>query len=359
MSFSNRSLDNPINWSFRVGRLFDIDIRVHITFVIFAIVMIAMEIPKPENGIKLPLSTVLIYALGTYAILFLIVLLHEFGHCFGARYVGGEADEILLWPLGGLAYANPPHTPRAHMVTTVAGPMVNVIICALCSFILVFWTGRLGAVPWNPIHPMQPVDTTFYPGEAQIWLLRVYGISYLLLLFNLLPIFPFDGGRILQAYLWPKKGYRESMMMATVTGMIGAILVGLFGLFLQESWLLLMIAVFGYLTCWQTRRMIRETGGLMENEFGYDFSRGYGAFETGEHVERKPGFFTRRRRNRAAEKAKREQQRKEKLQQEIERILRKVSQTGLASLTTRERRILEEETLRRRAMTGKSNEINH
>jgi len=239
MSYSDRPLDNPINWSFKVGRLFEIDLRVHITFVIFAIVMIAMEIPKPETGIKLPFMTILTYALGTYAILFFIVLLHEFGHCFGARYVGGEADEILLWPLGGLAYANPPHTPRAHMITTIAGPMVNVIICALCSFIIVLWTGRLGAVPWNPIHPMMPMDTTFYPSDTQMWLLRVYGISYLLLLFNMLPIYPFDGGRVLQAYLWPKKGYHASMMLATGTGMVGAIVVGIFGIFLQESWLLL------------------------------------------------------------------------------------------------------------------------
>lgn len=357
MSYSDRPLDNPINWSFKVGRLFEIDLRVHITFVIFAIVMIAMEIPESETGIKQPLMTVLSYALGTYVILFFIVLLHEFGHCFGARSVGGEANEILLWPLGGLAYANPPHTPRAHMITTIAGPMVNVIICALCSFIIVLWTGRLGAVPWNPIHPTLPVDTTFIPSEAQMWLLRVYGISYLLLLFNMLPIFPFDGGRVLQAYLWPKKGYRDSMMIATGTGMVGAVVVGIFGIFLQESWLLLMIAVFGYMTCWQTRRMVRESGGMEENEFGYDFSRGYDAFETGESAERKPGFYARWKLKRAAEKDRRVQQLKEKLQQEVERILRKVSQSGMSSLNTQERRILEEETARQRSMAGKSNDF--
>ncbi|MCH7765652.1 MAG: M50 family metallopeptidase [Acidobacteria bacterium] len=58
----------------------------------------------------------------TAAILFVVVLVHEFGHCFGARYTGGEADEILIWPLGGLAYASPPHNAKAHMITTVAGP---------------------------------------------------------------------------------------------------------------------------------------------------------------------------------------------------------------------------------------------
>ncbi len=356
MGFSDRPLDNPINWSFRIGRLFEIDLRLHVSFIIFAIIMIAMEIPKADSGVKIPLLTILKYSLGSYAILFLIVLIHEFGHCFGARYVGGEANEILIWPLGGLAYASPPNTPKAHMITTIAGPMVNVIICAICSFVLVFWVGSFGAVPWNPIHPMTPVDTTLYLSEGQYWVIRVYGISYMLLLFNMLPIFPFDGGRVLQAYLWPKKGYTESMMIATFTGMVGAVAVGLFGLFIEDSWLLLMIAVFGYMTCWQTRKMIRETGGANgpgEGEFGYDFSRGYGAFEEDEPRPRKPGFFARRKLKRVADKAKREQQKKEKRQQEVERILGKVSKSGLKSLTTHERQILEEETNRQRSMAGR------
>ncbi len=86
MGFSDRPLDNPINWSFRVGRLFGIDIRLHIAFVICAIVLVVMEMPKGAGATSVPLTTVLIRAVGTYAILFVVVLLHEFGHCFGARY---------------------------------------------------------------------------------------------------------------------------------------------------------------------------------------------------------------------------------------------------------------------------------
>lgn len=350
MGYSERPLDNPINWSFRVGRLFDIDIRVHITFVICAVVLIAMEMPGAGSETSTPLGSVLVQALGTYAILFAVVLLHELGHCFGARYCDGEADEVLLWPLGGLAYTNPPHNPSAHMITTVAGPLVNVVLCAVCSAVLAVWVGRLGAIPWNPLHPMWPADRTILPTPGQLWVMRVFGISYILLLFNLLPIFPFDGGRMVQAWLWPKKGYRTSMQIATATGMVGAIVVALFSLFTEQTWLLLMIAVFGYITCWQQRQQLRMQSEFDTDELGYDFSRGYTSLAAAEPRPRKPGLLTQWRARRAAVKALRERKQHEEHQRAVEDILRKVAQSGLASLTPRQRRILEEETKRQQSL---------
>jgi Zn-dependent protease len=349
-----KPLDNPINWSFKVGRLFGIDIRVHIAFVICAVVLLWMEMPGPGEEGGRPFGRILVDAIGVYALLFAIVLLHEFGHCFGARYTGGDADEILLWPLGGLAYASPPHNAAAHMITTVAGPAVNVFLCMICTIVLVVWTGSLGAVPWNPLHPTTPVDVSVLLSAStpQIWVMRFFGISYFILLINLLPIFPFDGGRIVQAWLWPRKGYRASMAIATGTGMVGAILVGLFALFTEQSWLLLMIAVFGYMTCWQTRRMLKEEGAFGVGEFGYDFSKGYTTFDQDEDRKRKPGFFERRRARKAALKADRERKRREEHERTVEAILRKISESGIDSLTARERRILEEETERRRTVSG-------
>lgn len=343
---TDKPMDNPINWSFKVGRLFDIDIRVHILFVLCAVFLIAMELPKGETASSVPISTVLLHALGSYAILFGIVLLHEFGHCFGCRQVGGEAREILIWPLGGLASVAPPHNPSAHMVTTVAGPMVNVLICGLCSLAIVAWTGQLGAVPWNPLHPFTPVSPVLL-SEGQWWLLQVYGLSYFILLINLLPVFPFDGGRILQAWLWPRKGYRASMELATGIGMGGAIVIGLASIFQAES-LLLMIAVFGYITCWQTRRMAKYQEDFSDGGFSShgDFSDSWDA------PERKPGYFERRRMRKASEQAERERNRLASVEHEVERILSKVSASGLASLSPPERRVLEEETKRQQSINS-------
>ena len=351
---SERPLDNPINWSFKVGRLFAIDIRVHIAFVIAAVVLVWMELPKPDDPAPVSFATAAVEALGTYAMLFLIVLLHEFGHCFGARHSGGEADEILLWPLGGLAFTSPPHTALAHMITTVAGPLVNVALCMICTVVLVAWTGNFWSVPWNPLHPTIPVDRAllFTATTTQIWVMRFFGLSYFLLLINLLPIFPFDGGRVLQAWLWPRKGFVRSMEIATGTGMVGAIMVGLFGLFAEQSWLLLMIAVFGYMTCHQQRRMLREMGEFALGEFGYDFSQGYKSLEGDEPPPRKPGYFERRRVRKAEVRARQERERREAHDHAVEAVLRKISGSGMASLTPRERRVLQEETERQRAESG-------
>ena len=355
MTGYDRPLDNPINWSFRVGRLFAIDIRVHVAFVLCAVILVWMELPEAGSDTGPSWGLAVVHALGTYALLFLIVLLHEFGHCFGARHTGGEADEILLWPLGGLAMVSPPHKAAAHLITAVAGPMVNLALCAICAVVLVLWTGRLGAVPWNPLHPMWPADGSIVPTATQAWVMRFFGLSYFIMLINLVPVFPFDGGRILQAWLWPRKGFRSSMELATGTGMIGAVIIGLFGLFTAQSWLLLLIAVFGYLTCWQTRKMIKEQGVVDASLIGGEFSQGYTFLgQDGDGEERRPGFFARRRARRDAARTQREQQRRIEHGQAVERILRKVSASGTESLTARERRVLEEETRRQRMVEAKS-----
>jgi Zn-dependent protease len=349
MGYSDRRLDNPINWSFRVARVFGIDVRVHIVFVLCALVLISMELPNATQGETWSPGGILGGALGTYALLFAVVLLHEFGHCYGARISGGDPEEILIWPLGGLASLNLPRNPRAHMIATVAGPMVNVAICAIVSTILVAWTGRLGAVPWNPLHPSWPVDPSVYPTTAQWWLMRLFAVSYVILLFNLLPIYPFDGGRILQAWFWPRRGYLPSMALATMTGMIGSIALGIFALFTGEEVLLVMIAVFGYLQCWQVRRSLQGSSPWGGGAYGGELDDTYGLFGgEGPEPGRRPGFFERRRARRAQRRAEDQARRQRERGAEIERILSKVSLSGLGSLTARERRLLEDETQRKR-----------
>src|SRR5438067_1929792 len=103
---------DPLTWSLPLGRLFGIMIRVHILFPFVALGQIlhagAREGASPEDW-KL--------AAGMMGLLFVSVLLHELGHCFGARMVDGDAQDILMWPLGGLAYVEVPHTAWANFVT--------------------------------------------------------------------------------------------------------------------------------------------------------------------------------------------------------------------------------------------------
>src|SRR5262249_47529013 len=125
-------MQDPFAWSIPFGRLFGVTIRIHILFplVTFALILrFAFETQAiPHAWVDLALLE---------GILFLTVLLHEFGHCFGARAVNGDAQEILMWPLGGLAYVDIPHTPRAHFITTICGPAVNFVLAV--GSLLALW----------------------------------------------------------------------------------------------------------------------------------------------------------------------------------------------------------------------------
>ena len=346
MKHRSRALDNPINWSFGVGRLFGIRIRLHVLFVLGGVFVLVSGLRSAAEGATL---AGLGYGAGTFALLFLIVLLHEFGHCWGARRVGGSAEEILLWPLGGLAMVSAPHTPRANLITAVAGPMVNVVICLAIAVVLMAMTGSGWAVPWNPFaftRTGAPVTSSL-----QLWLVITFSVSYFILLFNLAPVFPLDGGRMLQCLLWPSKGYADATRLATGVGMIGAIGFGLLGV-ISGHYLLLFIAVFGYLTCWQQRQALKMGAFEAESEFGYDFSHGYTSLERDDQPRRRPSYRERRRAARAERRAELEAEQLEQHRRRVDAILEKISESGKESLTPEERRVLELETERRRSGAG-------
>ena len=177
-----------------------------------------------------------------YLSLFVIVLLHEFGHSLACRQVGGRAEQIVLWPLGGVAYVAPPHRPGATLWSIAAGPLVNVALFPLLSAALML--GRSMGIPPN-------LDTL---------LLSLWFINCVLLVFNLLPIYPLDGGQILRSLLWFVVGPARSLMVASVIGMVGVAALIVFAILGRSVWLGI-VAVFILLNCGrgllQARKMSR------------------------------------------------------------------------------------------------------
>jgi Zn-dependent protease len=131
-----------------------------------------------------------------YLSLFLIVLMHEFGHQLACRQVGGETRDIVLWPLGGVAYVNPPQRPGAQLWSIAAGPLVNV---ALVPVLAALWSAgyHLG---WSDSH------RDLYQLLHNIWV-----INLVLLIFNMMPVYPLDGGQILRSLLWFVVGRANSL----------------------------------------------------------------------------------------------------------------------------------------------------
>lgn len=167
-----------------------------------------------------------------YLALFVIVLMHEFGHSLACRSVGGLADRIMLWPLGGVAFVQPPQRPGAVLWSIVAGPLVNVVLLPI-SFVAGLALVSSGIQNPNLEHF---VETLTY-------------INLVLLIFNMLPIYPLDGGQILRALLWFVIGQRRSLLVASVIGLVGAGAGVLFALSLG-SVLLVIMAAFAALQSW-------------------------------------------------------------------------------------------------------------
>lgn len=157
-----------------------------------------------------------IWAACEYLALFGIVLIHEFGHALACRQTGGTADQIVLWPLGGIAFVNPPRRPGAMLWSIAAGPLVNVVLVPVLT--VVVWLAAQGANE----------SANLYVLTQSVW-----RINLVLLIFNMLPVYPLDGGQILRSLLWFPLGEIRSLQIASVIGLVGAVALAALALFLQ------------------------------------------------------------------------------------------------------------------------------
>lgn len=346
---------DPFSWSFPIGSLFGVSIRVHFIMPVVMLGLILREVYRDgaAAGTWLDASVLM-------AILLVSVLLHELGHCFAARRVEGEANEVLLWPLGGLAQVHVPHTPRANLVTALGGPAVNLVLFVVAGLVLAFGFERAYQAPWYFLNwypyrasPAGEVAMHTWDGSREyvanfgaILLARVFYINWLLFLLNVLLVgFPFDGGRILQCLLWPRVGYRQATLYAIFSG-FGVMIVLLLVAFLPrtDGVMLVLLAWFVYASCKQ-EWIVLETGGE-DSLFGYDFSQGYTSLEKDEEAQppppprKKQNFLKRWLQRRAARKREQEQQQRIADDRRMDELLEKIQRHGKESLTDEEQRFL-------------------
>jgi Zn-dependent protease len=222
--------------SIHLGRVAGIDLYLHWSWFIVAVI---------EIGGRQGRYSSLVWSALEYLALFAIVLLHEFGHAMACRQVGGTVDRIMLWPLGGVAYVNPPQRPGATLWSLAAGPLVNVALFP------VFGGAYLaaGALGWALSFP-----------DAYHLLGGILWIDGVLFVFNILPIYPLDGGQILRSLLWFFMGRARSLYVATILGFVGAAGLVCLALWIRSTWSLL-IAAYMLMSCWggfkSARNMIR------------------------------------------------------------------------------------------------------
>jgi Zn-dependent protease len=211
--------------SIRLFRFSGIDVFLHWSWFLVAV----FEIQSRAGSYSSVVWNVL-----EYLALFLIVMLHEFGHALACRHVGGRANRIVLWPLGGVAFVDPPPRPGATLWSIAAGPLVNVVLIPILLVLLS--VGRSAGWP-DTMPDLYGLIT------SMAW------INGGLLIFNILPIYPLDGGQILRSLLWFVIGRGRSLLVATILGFVGvAAFIGL--ALLRGSLWYGALAFFMLLNCW-------------------------------------------------------------------------------------------------------------
>lgn len=198
--------------SFRVFELAGISVYVHWSWLVVAVLEIQFRTREYTSQA---------WNVAEYLTLFAIVLLHEFGHALACRQVGGQANEIILWPLGGIAFVNPPPRPGAWLWSIAAGPLVNVVLAPL----------TVGAYLWGQMHGLHETLP-----DANQFLFSVAVLNFILLVFNLLPIYPLDGGQMLQALLWFVVGRAKSLLIVSAIGMVSGVVVIVAAVMSRDIW---------------------------------------------------------------------------------------------------------------------------
>jgi Zn-dependent protease/CBS domain-containing protein len=212
-------------WSINIGTIAGTVVRIHVTFLLF-LVFIGVA-GYLSGGAQAAVNTLVFIVL-----IFLCVLLHEFGHIFAARAFGVATPDVTLFPIGGVARLERiPESPREEFLIAIAGPLVNVAIALM--LILLFGadlSGRNLAVVEQP--QVSLVD-------------RLAAVNLFLAIFNMIPAFPMDGGRVLRALLSIRLGFTRATQIAASIGQFVAFGLGFLGLFFNP--LLIFIAIFVYL----------------------------------------------------------------------------------------------------------------
>jgi len=367
---------DPITWSFPIGRLFGITLRVHIMLPLVMLALVLKVTTTKDSTVTLGEASLLML------LMFGSILLHELGHCFAARAVDGDASDMLLWPLGGLAYCDLPHTPKAHLVCAVGGPAVTALLAMLAGGALAFcalvpplspfdspyqprlwhWRDasyRAAAVPHTPTEAEAPAAAADkpdgrpevvaarppHPPALALWQViaaQIFWLNWVGLMLTLLPGFPLDGGRIVHAILWWQSGdYRSSMSTASYAGFIVMLAIAVYSV-VMESVLGIALAWFVYVSCKQ--QLIALESGGEESPFGYDFSQGYTSLEgpapQAPPRRKRPNFFQRWVQRRAMQRAQRDIEQRDAEDRRMDELLDKVQTHGFAALNDEERRFL-------------------
>ena len=250
-----------MNWSYKLLKVKGIDIKVHLTFVLILIWAAYRWSVSTGEGVQGA-----IFGIVATLLLFFSVTLHELGHSLQAMKYGVRVRDITLMPMGGLAQLEEiPEDPNKELRISIAGPLVNFGIAALLIGIGALLNARA----------LLPLDELYASLGSVSWsglLAYLTSANLMLGLFNLIPAFPMDGGRVLRALLAKKMTHARATQIASQVGQGFALLMGLWG-FMSGSWTLVIIAIFVWMGAGQENQGVQTKHILGDATVGQAMTR--------------------------------------------------------------------------------------
>ena len=324
------------SWTVSLGRWNGLEVRLHASMLVCAVITVYL-------CSQTEVQYVAEYSLLGLGILLTSVLLHELGHLLAAVQMGGRAERIVLGPLGGLGLPAVPPQPKREVLVALAGPAVNFLVVLLVAPPLVIAEVSLSDLMLSPLNPRD-----LFEGETWLVGLRLTCWINCLLLLNLFPAYPMDGGHALAAVLRPAFGRRAAVLIVGSSAMLAAVGFLLMALFLPQdtrlvpSWLpLSLFAIFLFFSAKQQIESWRPPEPE-ETVLGYDFSEGYTSLDrTSEGPAPTSGLLTRWIEQRRANRRRRLEQIEADEERRVDEVLARLNDVGIDSLATEERRLLE------------------
>ena len=229
-----------MRWTLRLGTLFGIRIEVHVTFLLMLAGVALFTSTGPRDAFHTALHLILLFA---------CVVLHELGHALAAQRYGIRTREIVLLPIGGVArLERMPEKPVQELVVALAGPAVNVVLATIVGAVLF----ALGTPP------VAILDRAAGDGTLEFLLLA----NATMLVFNLVPAFPMDGGRVLRATLAMFLPYARATRYASLVGQGFALVFAAVGIFVLKNPVLVFIALFVFVTAGEERSLVQTRSSL-------------------------------------------------------------------------------------------------
>jgi Zn-dependent protease len=336
-------------WSWNCGLWGGVRVHVHASLLVFLVLIFFVV------GHLRPPADFTVNGLIAAGVLVVALLLHELGHLVATWLLGGTVDLIVLGPLGGLHWTNLPRVPHREVAAALAGPMGNLVGMLACGPSLLMADVSLGDILLHPLFP-----GGMFAGSP--WLVAVkmlFWFNWLLLLVNLIPAVPLDGGRALRSMLWPVMGYRGAVRTVSRTGMLVSLILCLAAIWsydgsdmhLVSPWLpLVLMAIFLYFSA---RQELQRTDDdeAEEDLLGYDFSQGYTSLERGASQRRRSAIGPLRRwlLQRREDKQRRLREIEIEEERRVDEVLVRVKQLGVDALSPEERALLHRVSARYRA----------